>query len=153
MSDGASEIDSSISDIACGREDSMARRNPGMASHDWRMNTKLRIVADLSLDKEMLALSGADSQTCGFKPDSRPLADSGRSGRTPPKALRPVRKRKLVDEMRGDWDVSLRRACRVFLVDTSTYHYKPRRAGGKGGKDRYVMLFVIGSGKLTRPAP
>ena len=36
------------------------------------------------------------------------------------KLLRPVRKRKLVDEMRGDRDVSIRRACRVFLVDTST---------------------------------
>ena len=35
--------------------------------------------------------------------------------------MKPVRKRKLVDEMRGDWDVSIRRACRVFLVDTSTY--------------------------------
>jgi putative transposase len=43
--------------------------------------------------------------------------------------LKPVRKRKLVDEMRGDWDVSIRRACRVFLVDTSTYHYKSRRPG------------------------
>ncbi len=31
--------------------------------------------------------------------------------------------------MRGDWDVSIRRACRVFLVDTSTYHYKSRRPG------------------------
>ena len=51
------------------------------------------------------------------------------SGRPPPKALKPVRKRKLVDEMRGDWDVSIRRACRVFLVDTSTYHYKSRRPG------------------------
>ena len=29
--------------------------------------------------------------------------------------------------MRGDWNVSIRRACRVFLVDTSTYHYKSRR--------------------------
>ena len=43
--------------------------------------------------------------------------------------MKPVRKRKLVDEMRGDWDVSIRRACRVFLVDTSTYHYKSRRPG------------------------
>ena len=69
-------------------------------------NGKLkRIVADLSLDKEMLA------------------------GRYPPKTLRPVRKRKLVDEMRGEWDVSIRRACRVFEVDTSTYHYKSRRPG------------------------
>ena len=31
--------------------------------------------------------------------------------------------------MRGDWDVSIRRACRVFLLDTSTYHYKSRRPG------------------------
>ena len=31
--------------------------------------------------------------------------------------------------MRGDWNVSIRRACRVFLVDTSTYHYKSRRPG------------------------
>jgi putative transposase len=43
--------------------------------------------------------------------------------------LRPVRQRKLVDEMRGDWGVSIRRACRVFLIDTSTYHYKSRRPG------------------------
>jgi putative transposase len=28
-----------------------------------------------------------------------------------------------------EWDVSIRRACRVLLVDTSTYHYKPRRRG------------------------
>ena len=46
-----------------------------------------------------------------------------------PKALKPLRKRKLVDEMRGDWDVSIRWACRVFLVDTSTYHYKSCRRG------------------------
>src|SRR3954466_4692998 len=31
--------------------------------------------------------------------------------------------------MRGEWDVSIRRACRVFEVDTSTYHYKSRRPG------------------------
>lgn len=43
--------------------------------------------------------------------------------------MRPVRKRKLVDEMRGDWGVSIRRACRVVEFDTSTYHYKSRRPG------------------------
>ena len=31
--------------------------------------------------------------------------------------------------MRGDWDVSIRRACRVLPVDPSTYHYKSRRPG------------------------
>jgi putative transposase len=43
--------------------------------------------------------------------------------------MRPVRKRKLVDEMRHEWGVSIRRACRVFLLDTSTYHYRSRRSG------------------------
>ena len=43
--------------------------------------------------------------------------------------MRPVRKRKLVDEVRGEWGVSIRRACGVFLIDTSTYHYKSRRPG------------------------
>ena len=43
-------------------------------------------------------------------------------------ALKPVRQRKL-DEMRGDWNVSIRRACHVFLLDRSTYHYKSRRPG------------------------
>ena len=28
-----------------------------------------------------------------------------------------------------EWDVSIRRACRVLSVDTSTYHYKSRRHG------------------------
>jgi putative transposase len=32
--------------------------------------------------------------------------------------------------------VSIRRACRVFLVDTSTYHYKSRRAGQAGLEQR-----------------
>src|SRR5260221_10788099 len=50
-------------------------------------------------------------------------------GRHRPKALKPARKRKLVDEMRGEWGVSIRRSCRVFEVDTSTYHYKSRRPG------------------------
>ena len=43
--------------------------------------------------------------------------------------MKPVRQRKLVDEMRGDWNVSIRRACHVFLLDRSTYHYKSRRPG------------------------
>jgi putative transposase len=28
-----------------------------------------------------------------------------------------------------EWEVSIRRACRVLLVDTSTYHYKSRQCG------------------------
>ena len=32
-------------------------------------------------------------------------------------------------EVRGEWNVSIRRACRVLLIDTSSYHYKSRRPG------------------------
>lgn len=32
-----------------------------------------------------------------------------------------------MDGVRGEWGVSIRRACRVLEVDTSTYHYKSRR--------------------------
>ena len=38
--------------------------------------------------------------------------------------------------MRGEWGVSIRRACRVLLVDTSTYHYKSRRPGQAGLEQR-----------------
>ena len=31
--------------------------------------------------------------------------------------------------MRAEWDVSIRRACGVVEMDTSTYHYKSRRPG------------------------
>ena len=34
-----------------------------------------------------------------------------------------------MDEVRGEWGVSIRRTCRVLQVDTSTYHYKSRRPG------------------------
>jgi putative transposase len=43
--------------------------------------------------------------------------------------MKPVRKRKLVDEMRREWGVSIRRACRAVLLDRSTYHYRSRRSG------------------------
>ncbi len=34
-----------------------------------------------------------------------------------------------MDKVCSEWDVSIRRACRVLSVDTSTYHYKSRRRG------------------------
>lgn len=43
--------------------------------------------------------------------------------------MRPVRKRELVDAICEEWDVSIRHACRVLEFDTSSYHYKTRRAG------------------------
>ena len=38
--------------------------------------------------------------------------------------------------MCGGWGVSIRRCCRVLLVDTSTYHYKSRRPGQAGLEQR-----------------
>ena len=43
------------------------------------------------------------------------------------KALKPVRRRRLVDEVRADWKVSIRRACATFLIGRSLYHYKSKR--------------------------
>jgi putative transposase len=37
-----------------------------------------------------------------------------------------------VGEVWGSWGVSIRRACRAFLVDTSSYHYRSRRTGQAG---------------------
>jgi len=62
-----------------------------------------RLVADLSLDKDM-------------------LRDVVRK-----KALKPARRRELIDYLRQVWQVSIRRACRVLKARRSTYHYKSRR--------------------------
>jgi putative transposase len=35
-----------------------------------------------------------------------------------------------------DWGVSIRRACRVLEIDTSTYHYKSRRRDQTGVEAR-----------------
>nr|WP_084788957.1 hypothetical protein [Bradyrhizobium sp. Cp5.3] len=47
----------------------------------------------------------------------------------PPKAMKPGRKRKLVDEVCDEWRVSMRKACEALKFDRSTYHYKSRRSG------------------------
>ena len=41
--------------------------------------------------------------------------------------MRPARKRKLVDTLKVDWEVSIRRACSVLKVDRSLYVYESRR--------------------------
>ena len=45
--------------------------------------------------------------------------------------------------MRGEWNVSIRRACRVFEVDTSTYHYKSRRPGQAVLEQFARRVFVV----------
>ncbi|WP_456771799.1 IS3 family transposase [Bradyrhizobium sp. USDA 4369] len=76
-------------------------------------NAKLkRIVADLSLDKAML-------QDVLFK-----------------KALKPGRKRELVDKVRSDWKVSIRRACSTLRIDRALYVYKSKRGDQAALKNR-----------------
>jgi hypothetical protein len=84
--------------------------------------------ASADRDAQVEATRGRERQAEADR--RRPIARQGdAAGRHPPKALRPVRQRKRIDEMRGEWNVSIRRACRVFEVDTSTYHYKSPRTG------------------------
>jgi len=54
--------------------------------------------------------------------------------------MRPGRRRQLVDEVRGAWKVSIRRACRVLRTDTSTYHYKSRRGDQAGLRKRICEI-------------
>ena len=71
-----------------------------------------RIVADLSMDKAML-------------PDFLLK-----------KALTPGRKRELVDKLRSDWKVSIRRVCSALRVDRSLYVYKSKRGSQADIKQR-----------------
>lgn len=42
--------------------------------------------------------------------------------------MKPARQRTMVDHVRAEWQVGIRRACRALPVERSTYHYRPRRA-------------------------
>jgi hypothetical protein len=59
-----------------------------------------------------------------------------RTGRTIPLALRPVRRRLLIDHLRGTWRVSIRGACRVLESDPKMYRYKSRRGDQAALKER-----------------
>src|SRR5215510_473076 len=49
--------------------------------------------------------------------------------RDPPKALKPARKRQMVDRTRSNWRLSIRRACRALPVERSTCQHRSRRPG------------------------
>lgn len=83
-------------------------------------NVKLRkLVADLSLDKEML-------------PDVIRRKLSG------------LVANELVAETCADWTVSIRRPCRVLEFDTLTYHYKSRRRDQAGIEARIKDICATG---------
>src|SRR5690606_24623353 len=67
----------------------------------------------------------------------RPVAGQGDvSGRAAKKALRPARRRQLVDQVRETWKASVRRACDVLRTDRSLYTYKSRRGDQAALKQR-----------------
>lgn len=74
-------------------------------------NRLKKIVADLSLDKAML----------------RDVLS---------KALKPDRRRKLLDEVRKAWKVPVRKACNALRIDRSLYTYKSKRGDQAALKQR-----------------
>jgi putative transposase len=56
-----------------------------------------------------------------------PLIWSRQAGQVISLALRPARRRELVDGLRSDWKVSARRACATLRIDRSLYVYKSKR--------------------------
>jgi putative transposase len=50
--------------------------------------------------------------------------------------VRPDRKRELVDKVRSDWKVSIRRACAALRIDRALYVYKSKRGGQADLKQR-----------------
>lgn len=57
--------------------------------------------------------------------------------------MRSGRKRELVAQTCDEWNVSIRRACRVLEFDTSTYHYKSRRGDQAGIEARSKNICAI----------
>ncbi len=43
------------------------------------------------------------------------------------KALRPDRKREIIDAVRQNWQVTVRRACDALRFDRPTYHHQSRQ--------------------------
>jgi hypothetical protein len=59
------------------------------------------------------------------------------AGRDPPKAVKPGRTCKLVDEICVEWQVSIRRACEALEFDRSTYlQISSLRPGGSRTEDQ-----------------
>lgn len=58
------------------------------------------------------------------------------SRRSVKKALKPDRRRKLVDEVREVWKVSIRKACEALRIDRSLYTYKAKRGDQAALKHR-----------------
>jgi len=76
-------------------------------------------------DEALAAARGGERQALADR--RRPQPGQGHAaGCAVKKALKPARKRKLVDAIKTDWKVSIRRACAVLKIDRSVYVYKSR---------------------------
>lgn len=54
--------------------------------------------------------------------------------------MTPGRRRQVVDDVRGTWKVSIRRACSVLQAERSSYHYKSRRPDRAALKARIKQI-------------
>ncbi|WGR73012.1 IS3 family transposase [Bradyrhizobium sp. ISRA432] len=101
-------------------------RKAGISQADlFQLEEKVRRTA-ADRDTPVEAARGREHQA--EEAGGGPIARQGdAAGRDPPKAVKPGRKRKLVDDVCGEWQVSIRKACAALEFDRSTYHYKSRR--------------------------
>lgn len=90
--------------------------------YNWRKKYAGLMPSEMKRLRQLEEECQAEADCC------RPVAGQGHAtGCAFKKALRPARKRKLVDTIKADWKVSIRRACSVLKVDRSLYVYKSRR--------------------------
>jgi hypothetical protein len=103
-------------------------RKAGIISQETYFNWRKKYTGLLTDEMRLLkALADENpSEKDSRRPDAGPRDAAGRHS---PNALRPARKRKLIDGMLVDWGISIRRACKILTFDISTYRYKSRRTG------------------------
>lgn len=66
--------------------------------------------------------------------------------------MRPARKRKLVDTIKADWKVSIRRACAVLKIDRSLYVYKSKRSEQAELKLKIRDIYMPDTGAVWLPS-
>ena len=88
------------------------------------------------LPSEMKRLRQLEEENGKLKRIVADVRQGHAAGRALKKALRPGRKRELVDKVRIDWKVSIRRACSTLRIDRALYVYKSKRGDQAALKGR-----------------
>ncbi len=99
--------------------------------------------AQTGRSRRRLPVRSHPAMRCRFSTSPLVAGPRDAAGRDSPKAVRPARQRDLVDGACLEWAVSIRRACRVLEVDTSSYYYKPRRRDQPGLEARTRVIAQV----------